>query len=125
MLPRLTREQLEEHGATPELGHALRSRLDALEAAGFPVLDAIRFASEEGDPLDVYRRAFDALPVGVTHLLLHPSVAGHDIEAITRSAPQRIADYRTFLRPELREHIVERGIHLIGYRHLRDLIGAE
>jgi hypothetical protein len=82
-------------------------------------------AREQGDHLEVYRRLFDAAPTGITHLLLHPSAPGHDIEAITDSAADRIADYETFLRPELQEHVAEQGIHLIGYRRLRDLIRGE
>jgi predicted glycoside hydrolase/deacetylase ChbG (UPF0249 family) len=42
--------------------------------------------------------------------------------AITSSAAYRIADYETFLRPELKAYLSERGIHLIRYRRLRDLI---
>ena len=106
----------------------LLSRMDALTASGFPVLDHICALREEGDPtdgerwLDVYRRLFDSVPVGIAHLLLHPSVPGYDIEAVTGAAAYRIADYETFLRPELKEYVAERGIYLIGYRRLRDLL---
>lgn len=122
MLPRLTEEQLLVWGLTPERAGALLSMIDNLAATGFPVLDGLCSASGQGDPLEVYRRAFDSVPVGITHLLLHPSVPGYDIEAITKSAPSRIADYETFMRPELMEHVAGAGIHLIGYRRLRDLL---
>jgi predicted glycoside hydrolase/deacetylase ChbG (UPF0249 family) len=122
MLPRLTERQLLTWGLTPERAGALLSMIDSLAATGFPVLDGLCSPGGQGDPLDVYRRAFDSVPVGLTHLLLHPSVGGHDIEAITESAPSRIADYETFMRPELAEHIAGAGIHLIGYRRLRDLL---
>lgn len=125
MLPRIPRERMTEWGVDPALGELFISRIDDLAAGGFPVLDMILAAREQGDHLAVYRRLFDAAPVGITHLLLHPSVPGHDIEAITDSAAYRIADYETFLRPELLEYVVEQGIHLIGYRRLRDLIRGE
>ena len=96
--------------------------MDTLIATGFPVLDHICAAREQGDHLEVYKRLFDGVPVGVTHLLLHPSVPGSDIEAITDSASYRIADYQTFLRPELQAYIAAQGIHTLGYRALRDLI---
>ena len=96
--------------------------MDFLSASGFPVLDNISAAQEAEDHLMTYKRLFDSMPIGVTHLLLHPSTPGSDIEAIRNSAPFRIADYQTFLLPELKNYIAGQGIHLLGYRPLRDLI---
>lgn len=131
MLPRISEERVgkltAEWGVDPQVGRALLSTVDALAASGFPVLDHICAARESGDALhrmDTYCRLFDAVPAGITHLLLHPSVPGYDIEAVTASASARIADYQTFLRPELKACVAGRGIHLIGYRRLRDLIRA-
>jgi hypothetical protein len=93
--------------------------LDALAATGFPVLDDICALWEAEDHLTACKRLFDSAPAGVTHLLLHPSVPGSDIERITASAPHRIVDYQTFLRPELKAYVAEQGIHLLGYRALR------
>jgi predicted glycoside hydrolase/deacetylase ChbG (UPF0249 family) len=130
MLPRISEERAAEWGVDPALGRMLLSKMGALVASGFPVLDHICAARDPGDGdgahrLDVYRRLFDSVPVGITHLLLHPSVPGHDIEAITDGAAYRIADYETFLCPELKDHVTGRGIHLIGYRRLRDLIRSQ
>jgi predicted glycoside hydrolase/deacetylase ChbG (UPF0249 family) len=124
MLPRIPEAKMGEWGIAPELGRILLSRMEALIASGFPVLDHICAAPAEGDRLQLYKRLFDAAPAGITHLLLHPSVPGHDIESITTSAPERIADYRTFLQAELKTYVAGQGIHLIGYRALRDLIRA-
>ena len=114
-----------EWGVDPTVGRTLLASLDGLETSGFPILDHICAAREGGDHLDVYRRLFDSVPVGITHLLLHPSVPGHDMEAISESAGYRVADYETFMRPELKQHVAEQGIHLIGHRLLRDLIRGE
>jgi predicted glycoside hydrolase/deacetylase ChbG (UPF0249 family) len=122
MLPRIPEDRMAEWGIEPAVGRALLAQLDALIASGFPVLDHVCAAQEKGDHLDVYQRLFDSVPTGLTHLLLHPSVPGSDIEAITDSAAYRIADYQTFLRPELKAYVAAQGIHLIGYRALRDLI---
>jgi predicted glycoside hydrolase/deacetylase ChbG (UPF0249 family) len=122
MLPRISEERMREFGVEPALGRMLMRQLDALAASGFPVLDHICAAQGGNDLLEVYKRLFDSVPAGLTHLLLHPSVPGSDIEAITASAPQRIADYQTFLRPELQAYVAGQGIHLVGYRALRDLI---
>ena len=125
MLPRIPKERMAEWGVDPALGELFLSHMDELAAGGFPILDMILAAREQGDHLDVYRRLFDAAPAGITPLLLHLSAPGHDIEAVAGSAAYRVADYGTFLRPELLEHVVEQGIHLIGYRRLRDLIRGE
>jgi predicted glycoside hydrolase/deacetylase ChbG (UPF0249 family) len=122
MLPRIPEERIAEWGIQPEVGRALLARLDDLVASGFPVLDGVLAAREQSDHLQVYCRLFDEVVPGITHMLLHPAVPGHDVEAITDSAAYRIADYQTFLRPELKAYIAGQGIHLIGYRRLRDLI---
>ena len=122
MLPRLSEEGMARMGVSPDVGRAIRAELDALGATGFPVLDHIRATQSSGDPLVAAQRLFDSAPAGVTHLLLHPSAPGYDIEAITDSAPYRIGDYETFLRPELKAYVAGQGIHLIGYRRLRGLI---
>jgi predicted glycoside hydrolase/deacetylase ChbG (UPF0249 family) len=122
MLPRVSEEKMAEFGVEPAVGRALLQQLDALAASGFPVLDHICAVRATEDPLEAYKRLFDSVPAGVTHLLLHPSTPGSDIEVIAASASDRIADYRTFLRPELKAYVAEQGIHLLGYRALRDLI---
>lgn len=125
MLPRIPRERMNEWGIDPQVGERMLAQMDALIASGFPVLDSVLAAREEGDHLAVYKRLFDAVPPGFTHFLLHPSVPGSDIEALADSAQYRIEDYQTFLRPELKAYVEAQGIHLIGYRRLRDLIRGE
>jgi predicted glycoside hydrolase/deacetylase ChbG (UPF0249 family) len=125
MLPRAMDREIQEWNVGLGFDLALAAAVDWGASRGLPVLDYLCSAREEGDHLDVYRRLFDALPVGVTHLLLHPAVPGHDIETIAGSAPYRIADYETFMRPELLAHIAVQGIHLIGYRRLRDVIRGD
>jgi predicted glycoside hydrolase/deacetylase ChbG (UPF0249 family) len=122
MLPRLSPQDLEAEGIPSQVGQALMRQLDELAATGFPVLDRLYPGLQEGYDLAAYCRWFDQAQPGIAHMRLHPSMPGFDVEAITDSAPRRIADYQAFLRPELKEHIVARGIHVIGYRCLRDLI---
>ena len=87
----------------------------------------------EQDPDELAHQFTASLPVdqrlaeydiagSIAHVRMHPAAPGFDLEAITDSAPRRIADYRMLLHPELKAHAAERGIHLIGYRSLRDLI---
>ena len=122
MLPYIPENRMAQWGIEPSVGRAMLAQLDALIASGFPVLDHICATQEGDDRLEPRQRLFSSVPVGLTHLLLHPSVPGYDIEAISGSASYRIADYQAFLRPELRAHVAAQGIHLIGYRTLRDLM---
>ena len=125
MMPRLSEAELQIEGIDMQAGAALMHQLDDLEATGFPVLDHLYPALNEGVDLDAYREWFDLAQPGIAHMRLHASVPGFDVEAITDSAPRRIADYQVFLRPELEAHIAEQGIHRIGYRPLRDLIRGQ
>ena len=125
MMPRLSEAELQIEGIDMQTGAALMHQLDDLEATGFPVLDHLYPALNEGVDLDAYREWFDLAQPGIAHMRLHASVPGFDVEAITDSAPRRIADYQVFLRPELKAHIAEQGIHRIGYRPLRDLIRGQ
>jgi predicted glycoside hydrolase/deacetylase ChbG (UPF0249 family) len=122
MLPRIPEGRMAEWGIAPEVGRALLQELDALAASGFPVLDHICAVQDAADHLAAYKRLFDSVPAGITHLLLHPAAPGSDIEAIAASASHRIADYQAFLRPELKAYVAEQGIHLLGYRALREWI---
>ncbi|HNV68917.1 MAG TPA: hypothetical protein PKO06_04405, partial [Candidatus Ozemobacteraceae bacterium] len=65
---------------------------------GLPLLDHI-----DSLPLDrpdgrieQAKRAFDRLPAGLTHFLIHASADTPELRAITPDAPSRIADYQAF-----------------------------
>lgn len=97
-----------------------------LEAEGAPVFDAI-----VGLPLDrpeerveQATRAFDDLPAGLSVFILHPARDTPELRAIAPDWPSRVADLQAFTSPELRAHVREAGIHVIGYRDLRDTMRA-
>jgi len=122
MLPRISEARMAEWGVAPATARMFLAKIEALVASGYPILDNLVGARGEGERLETYQRLFDALPAGVTHLLLHPSVGGHDLEAITEGAALRFADHACFMSPTLKEYVQRQGIHRIGYRMLRDLI---
>jgi chitin disaccharide deacetylase len=100
--------------------------INDLENQGVPLLDNIA-----GMPLDnpenrleTAKQIFGALPVGITHLYLHPC---HDTPELRATMPDwrdRVGDYEVFLQEELRQFIKDQGIHIIGNRILRDLMRA-
>jgi predicted glycoside hydrolase/deacetylase ChbG (UPF0249 family) len=122
MLPRVNRALMVQEGIDPAWEPLFAPLVESLAATGLPVLDHTCSARERGDRLEVYKRLLGGLPPGVTHVRTHPSIPGVDVEAITHSAPDRIADYQAFLRPELKDFLDEQGIQPFGYRPLRDLM---
>ncbi len=98
----------------------------ALEDSGVPLLDAIHgmpLSQPEGQ-VEIAKRLFDDLPVGVTHFILHPSVDTPELRAIAPDWQSRVANYRAFLSPELRDYVRSSGVQVIGYRALQNLMPA-
>ncbi len=93
-----------------------------LEGQSIPMVD---YAT--GLPLDAPDRQFELakkmvseLKPGLTHFLLHPSIDTPELRAITPDWECRVANYNVFLRDEFKQHLEREGIHLIGYRAVRD-----
>jgi predicted glycoside hydrolase/deacetylase ChbG (UPF0249 family) len=122
MLPRVSERLMRQEGIDPALGEALGTVVDDLVASGFPVLDFTCAVQEPGDRLAAYQRLFAALPPGVTHIRTHPAVPGCDIEVMSDSAQERIADYHTLLQPEFKAAAAALGVQLVGYHGLRALM---
>jgi chitin disaccharide deacetylase len=68
------------------------------------------------------KRALEALPPGVTHCHLHPARDTPELRAMSPDWPCRVADLEACRAPELAGLLADAGIHLLGYRALRDLM---
>ena len=101
--------------------HRLAQRL---EAEGVPVFDAVVGLplDEPADRVGQAKRALDGLPAGLSLLIIHPARDTPELRAIAPDWRSRVADYEAFTSPELRDHIRDTGIELLGYRALRDLL---
>lgn len=93
-----------------------------LEAAHLPMVDGL-----VSMPLDqphgqmaLAKKLLSELPVGITHFILHPSVDTPELRAICPDWESRVANYETFMSAELKTFIEQAGIHLIGYRAIRE-----
>jgi predicted glycoside hydrolase/deacetylase ChbG (UPF0249 family) len=96
-----------------------------LEEMGVPLLDQIFGMPLDSDPalrLEHAKQAFDDLQPGVTHFIIHASKDTPELRAITPDWRCRVADYETFQKEELRRHIRDIGVQVIGYRHLQTLM---
>jgi len=132
MMLRLDEEgwrRLAGHGPAPALddttiGMAVQM-VRSLEEMGVPLLDAIQHLALDADPrsrLEQARQAIDALAPGITHFIIHAAQDTPELRAITPDWPCRVADYRTFLSEELRAHVRDSGVQVIGYRAVQSVI---
>ena len=97
-----------------------------LEEMGLPLLDDIVQLPLDGDPdirLEQTKQKLENLKPGITHFIIHPAKDTPELRAIAPEWGCRIADYETFLKPELRETIQDLGLHVIGYRAIQDIMG--
>lgn len=97
-----------------------------LEEQGLPMLDYLTGLplDQPGDHVALAKRVFDSLPVGLTHLIIHPAVDTPELRAIAPDWECRVANYQAFMSPELRDYVLASGIKIIGYRMVRDLMRA-
>jgi predicted glycoside hydrolase/deacetylase ChbG (UPF0249 family) len=100
---------------------------NVLEEMGVPLLDHIHDMPLDSDPaqrLEDAKDAFNNLPPGITHFIIHASKDTPELRAITPDWRCRVADYETFQNDELRQHIEDIGVQVIGFRDLHKLMAS-
>ena len=71
--------------------------------------------------VEVAKALFDALPAGLSYMILHPAADTPELRALTpRDWQARAADYAAFTSAELRAHVRDSGVQTIGWRAVRD-----
>ncbi|MBN1658776.1 MAG: polysaccharide deacetylase family protein [Anaerolineae bacterium] len=123
MVPRYDEEQWIEFGFDAGTAAFAAQFVQALEALGVPLLDHLTglHLDDDVDRLELAMATFDALPAGLTHLIIHPAKDTPELRAATpRTWRARVADYRVFSSEALRAHVRQLGVHIIGYREIRD-----
>lgn len=99
--------------------------LQRAEVVGLPIFDFIRGLSldEPHDQESQLLKVLEDLPQGGLSLLVfHPARDTPELRAMTSSWPSRVANYKSLLNPGIKAYIQENGIHLIGYRELREVM---
>jgi predicted glycoside hydrolase/deacetylase ChbG (UPF0249 family) len=127
MILRLDEMGWREAGLDQETAAFATQLVQQLEAQGLPLLDHL-----VGLPLDqpdgrvaLAKQAFDRLPPGLTHFIIHPAQDTPELRAIAPDWPSRVADYQAFTSEELRDAVRDSGVQVIGYRALRDLMRSD
>jgi hypothetical protein len=97
---------------------------EQLEQMGMPLVDCVIGSLTVPNPERdaTYRAMLAALPPGLTNISLHPNIAG-DIETIVPdNGHVRVEEYALLQDADFKAFVAEQGIHIIGYRRLRDLM---
>ena len=125
LIPRLNAAALMEFGLMgldEETARLFEGMIRNLEAEGTPTVDQVNFMPLD-DPaghVEIARKKLQNLPVGITHLLMHPAVDTPELRAAAPDWPSRVANYKAFMSRELKDFIKNKGIQMIGYRQIRD-----
>jgi chitin disaccharide deacetylase len=127
-LPVLLPRRIEANLAALGLGDLDLSMHQALfghlEQMAMPLVDCVIGSLTVPNPARdaTYRAMLAALPPGLTHISLHPNTAG-DIETIVPdNGHVRVEEFALLQDAEFKAFVAEQGIHIIGYRRLRDLM---
>ncbi|MBI9050492.1 MAG: polysaccharide deacetylase family protein [Anaerolineaceae bacterium] len=125
LMPRVTGVGFEDFGGSKALMKMLTPKLDQLDAQGYPLIDGIMMMplrQPEGQ-LEIAKQMLSQIPVGITHFIYHPAVDTPELRAIcSNDWSSRVANYETFMNPEIKQFIKDQGIHIIGYKKLRDIM---
>jgi hypothetical protein len=113
-----------ELGLDPETAQLAAQFVLQLEEAGLPLLDHLvtLHLDEPKERLERTKQAFSNFKPGITHFIIHPSKDTPELRAITPDWPSRVLDYEIFMSQEMADHIREIGVHIIGYRALKELM---
>ena len=104
---------------------ALANMLNSVEEHGIPLLDHIcglPLGHDSSERMAEAKAVFDSLQPGLTHFYIHPACDTPELQAITADWSCRVADFKVFTSPKLRDFVRSEDIHVIGYRELRALI---
>lgn len=124
MIPRGDVNTYLQIGLDADTAASFATFVQQLEEQGLPLVDGMASMplDQPENQIEAAEKLLGGLPPGVTHFMLHPSVDTPELRAITPDWPSRVANYKTFMSKEIKDFLKNAGIHVIGYRNLRDLI---
>ena len=127
MIMRMDEQGWLDFGLEPETAKLAALVVAQTEEQGIPLLDHMGHLELDQAPtrqerISYAKRSFDELKPGITHFSIHPSKDTPELRAITPDWSCRVADYQAFKSEELWDHIQQSGIHVIGYRTLKELM---
>jgi len=126
LLMRLDEAGFREMGVDRDSAALFAQMMRVLEAQGLPLMDHLRLMSldEPADRVEQVKHVLQALPAGISYLIVHPARDTPELRAIAPDWRCRVADLYAFTCDALRAFVEQSGIHVIGWRVLRTLMQA-
>jgi hypothetical protein len=124
MIPRWNTDSIMMMGAGPEDAEEFKNFISMLEEQGIPLIDHLRsmpLDQPEGQ-VELAKQLLSNLPPGITHFILHPCIDTPEIRMIADDWQSRVSNYNAFMSKEVKDLIDNRGLNIIGYRRLRELL---
>jgi len=127
MIPRPTEENIRRYDISPQTMSAIKKLLDQFgQDSPMPIIDRVTdlYDAPGATRREQYQNLIESLPPGLTHLLYHPACPFPEIKAITATDrwTSRVADWEVFTDPAFWDWLARSGVHLIGYRDLREAL---
>jgi chitin disaccharide deacetylase len=124
MIPRGDPEEFMHMGAGPEDAEEFSRFISMLEEQGIPLIDHLASMPLDypGDQTDIAMKLLSDLPVGITHFILHPTIDTPEARAIADDWQSRVSNYEAFMSQKVKDFIKNSGLHVMGYRKLRELL---
>lgn len=122
LLARYDATQLQAMGFEERAAANLSRQMLTLEEQGVPMLDSINglWLDKPDNRLEQAQELLDSLGAGVHYFIVHPSVDTPELRAIAPDWQARVEDYQLFLNPVWREYVQASGVHVLGWRAIRD-----
>jgi predicted glycoside hydrolase/deacetylase ChbG (UPF0249 family) len=122
-VPRLSSQSVLGHAIVEEWTEQRTALEQELEQRGLPLIDFFDFLplDHHQDRVAEAKALFDSLPAGLSCVILHPALDTPELRALTPTDWQaRAADYAAFCSAELRAHVRDTGVQVIGWRTVRE-----
>jgi len=122
MLPRASAQGFSMMGVDDAALAMYTPILQQLETQGIPMLDGLFSMplEHDNDHIGVAKKILGDIPAGISHFIFHPSIDTPELRAICPDWKARVANYNAFVSAEMKSFIKDSGIHLIGYRAIRE-----
>lgn len=117
-------ERLRRAGYSDEDATTIAQLLADAEGDGLPLFDHVTFTPLEPlpDRLAHARQLLAELPAGLSYFIIHPCHDTPELRAMAHDWEARVQDYELFTSEAWRQAVQDSGVHVIGYKAIRDLL---
>ncbi len=121
---RWSANQLVADGYNAEEAESLAKLIQQAEADEMPLVDFVYMMPLEPleNRFEHARQVLAELPTGISYFLIHPVTDSPELRAMAPDWEARVADRELFINEEWLREVKAAGVHVIGWRDLRELM---